>query len=255
MAGKGRRRATAAGATAAALALLLGGALSGCDKSVTRAAKPGSDAATGATQPSGQHGSSPALALLDTLKVAAKGTMSGYDRDAFGPAWTDDNDDLDGHNHCDTRDDILTRDLTGVTYKSGHCVVATGTLDDPYTGKTIHFVRGPKSTVVQIDHVVPLGDAWTTGARQLSATQRRDLAEDPLELLAVDGPANGAKSDSDASAWLPPEKDYACFYVARQVAVKAKYHLWVTPTEKAAMTHTLDTCPTQPVPTDTSRAR
>jgi hypothetical protein len=212
----------------------------------------GSSDAKGSTAPAGPANGTggAALTALDGLKVAPKGTMSGYTREKFGPAWTDDVNDPDGHNHCDTRDDILARDLTAVSYKSGHCTVATGTLADPYTGRTIHFVRGPQSTKVQIDHVVPLGDAWTTGAAAWSATQRELLAEDPLELLAADGPANEAKGDGDASQWLPANTSYDCSYVARQIAVKAKYQLWVTSAEKSAMQKTLAGCPSQKLPTE-----
>ncbi|MFC1408121.1 HNH endonuclease family protein [Streptacidiphilus sp. N1-12] len=199
---------------------------------------------------SGDGGGSAAAKALAGLTVHPKGSMTGYDRLKFGAAWTDNNNDPGGHNHCDTRDDILARDLTGVSYKSGHCTVATGTLQDPYTGKTIHFVRGPDSTKVQIDHVVPLGDAWVTGAAQLSATQRLDLAEDPLELIAADGPANEAKGDGDASEWLPANTAYQCKYVARQIAVKAKYKLWVTAAERSAMQKVLTTCPDQTLPTE-----
>jgi hypothetical protein len=95
---------------------------------------------------------------------------------------------------------------------------------------------------VQIDHVVALSDAWQTGAQQLSANQREQLANDPLELLAVDGPANQQKSDGDAATWLPPNKPFRCQYVARQIAVKAKYMLWVTAAEKEAMQRVLASC-------------
>jgi hypothetical protein len=193
---------------------------------------------------------SPASQALDGLTVRPKAAMTGYDRLEFGAAWTDDNNDPGGHNHCDTRDDILARDLTGVTYKSGHCTVATGTLREPYTGKTVHFVRGPDSSKIQIDHVVPLGDAWVTGAAQFSATLRIDLAEDPLELIAADGPANEAKGDGDASEWLPANTAYRCSYVARQIAVKVKYKLWVTSAERTAMHQVLASCPAERLPTE-----
>ena len=191
-----------------------------------------------------------AAKALASLQLRGKGTMSGYTRTAFGPAWSDDTSDPDGHNSCDTRDDILARDLIQVTYRSGHCTVATGTLHDPYTGKVIHFVRGPKSAAVEIDHVVPLADAWVDGAAQMTTVQRMDLAEDPLELLAVDGPTNEAKGDSDASQWLPPVTGYDCPYVARQIAVKSKYHLWITAAEKTAMQKVLTACPDQKLPTE-----
>ncbi len=150
-----------------------------------------------------------------------------------------------GHNGCDTRNDILRRDLVDLTYKfsTRDCVVATGTLHDPYTGTTIAFVRGQDtSTAVQIDHVVALSDAWQKGAQQLSPEQRRDLANDPRNLRAVDGPTNSKKSDSDAASWLPPNKSYRCTYVSRQIDVKALYRLWVTQAEKDAMTQVLHTC-------------
>jgi hypothetical protein len=170
--------------------------------------------------------------------------MTGYSRAQFGPAW----EDVD-HNGCDTRNDILRRDLTGKTL-SGSCVVRTGTLHDPYTAKLIAFHRGVgTSTAVQIDHVVALGDAWQTGAQQLSATSRLGFANDPLELLAVDGPTNQAKGDADAASWLPPNKAFRCQYVARQIAVKTKYRLWVTAAEKAAMARVLTSCPGQALPT------
>jgi hypothetical protein len=159
--------------------------------------------------------------------------------------WSDDNGVEGGHNGCDTRNDILRRDLVDLTYKTStrDCVVATGTLHDPYTGTTIAFVRGQDtSTAVQIDHVVALSDAWQKGAQQLSPEQRRDLANDPRNLQAVDGPTNSKKSDSDAASWLPPNKSYRCTYVSRQVDVKALYRLWVTQAEKDAMRQVLHTC-------------
>ncbi|MFG1792924.1 HNH endonuclease family protein [Nocardia sp. NPDC049149] len=186
-----------------------------------------------------------ALTLLDTLRVAGRAPKTGYSREEFGPAWSDDVSVPGGHNKCDTRNDILQRDLTEVTFKdNSKCVVATGTLNDPYTGKTIHFVRGPKtSDDVQIDHVIALSDAWQKGAQQLSADRRRDLANDPLNLQAVDGPTNQSKSDSDAATWLPPSKGYRCAYLTRQIQVKATYTLWVTQAEKDVMARELSTCP------------
>ena len=185
-----------------------------------------------------------ALTALATLAVRPMSAATKYDRVVdFGTAWLD----VD-HNGCDTRDDILTRDLTHVV-RSGACTVLSGVLRDPYTGATISFTRGvTTSAAVQIDHVVPLGDAWETGASLLTQAQREALANDPLNLLAVDGPTNESKSDKDASQWLPPNSAYDCPYVARQVAVKAAYHLWVTSAERAAMASILSRCPTQSTP-------
>jgi hypothetical protein len=142
----------------------------------------------------------------------------------------------------------LNRDLTNVSIND-KCQVESGVLHDPYTGKTIDFKRGSgTSGAVQIDHVVALSDAWETGAQQLSSTERQKLANDPLELLAVDGPANENKGDGDAATWLPPNKPFRCEYIARQIAVKQKYRLWVTAAEKTAMVHVLASCPTQTLP-------
>src|SRR5262249_46149512 len=145
---------------------------------------------------------------------------------------------------CDMRQFILKRDLEPEVLGTDSCTVLSGTLNDPYTGKIIQFKRGVgTSDDVQIDHVVALSNAWQTGAQALDEATRAQMANDPLELLAVDGPTNNKKSDADAATWLPPNKDYRCRYVARQVAVKAKYHLWVTPAERDSIANTLATCP------------
>ena len=185
------------------------------------------------------------LALLSALPVKGRAPKTGYRRAEFGDAWTDDNNVAGGHNGCDTRNDILRRDLTNLVIKPGShgCAVASGILHDPYTATTIVFTRGVStSNRVQIDHIVALSDAWQTGAQQLTVTQRIDLANDPRNLQAVDGPTNEAKSDSDAASWLPPNKSYRCTFVTRQIQVKAVYHLWVTAAEKAAMQQQLTHC-------------
>jgi hypothetical protein len=176
---------------------------------------------------------------LPQLRIEAPGPMTGYSRAKFGPAWSDVDD-----NGCDTRDDVLKRDLKTIGFKTGSaCVVQTGTLHDPYTGKVIHFVRGVgTSTTVQIDHVVALGDAWQTGAASWAAARRLAYANDPSVLLAVDGRANEAKGDADAAHWLPPRKTYDCRYVAQQVAIKTKYDLWLTQPEHDAMSTLLSNC-------------
>jgi hypothetical protein len=146
---------------------------------------------------------------------------------------------------------MLKRDLTAITYKAGtrNCVVASGTLLDRYSGETINFVRGNVTSMeVQIDHVVALSNAWQTGAFKLSAEQRKALANDPMNLFAVKGRLNSQKGDGDAATWLPPLKSFRCTYIAQQIAVKAKYSLWVVAPEKAAMSGILAKCPTQKVP-------
>ncbi|GAB3873368.1 HNH endonuclease family protein [Terrabacter terrigena] len=185
-----------------------------------------------------------ALSQLSALPVKGRAPKTGYSREQFGPAWTDDIDVAGGHNGCDTRNDVLRRDLTAERLKPGTrgCVVLSGRLADPYTGRVIAFERGASSSKVQIDHVVALGDAWVKGGQRLTRVQRISLANDPLNLLAVDGPTNSAKRDSDAASWLPPNRGFRCTYVARQVAVKTRYHLWVTAAEKAAVARVLNGC-------------
>ncbi len=188
-----------------------------------------------------------AAALLESLPVKGRAPMTGYDRKQFGQAWSDDVTVDFGHNGCDTRNDILRRDLGHAEIKPGThgCVVLRGILDDPYTGTRIEFQRGAKtSRAVQIDHVVALGNAWATGAQQLDDATRRNLANDPLNLQATDGPTNQKKRAGDAATWMPPNRRYWCEYVTRQITVKARYHLWVTQPEKDALERGLATCTT-----------
>lgn len=187
--------------------------------------------------------SSPAGQALEKLEVKGRAPKTGYARKQFSDGWAD----MPG---CDVRNQILKRDMTGVITRSEtDCTVMQGTLHDPYTGKTVMFVRGSEtSDDVQIDHVVSLSNAWQTGAQPLSPDERFSIANDPLNLLAVDGPANQQKGDSDAATWLPSQKDFRCRYVARQIAVKQKYHLWVTEAERNAMRQVLSACPDQVLP-------
>lgn len=184
-----------------------------------------------------------ALEQLETLEIKGRAPKTGYSRDQFGNGWLD----PDG-NGCDGRNDILQRDLDNVTVADNGCTVFSGVLDDPFTGDTIEFLRGPEtSSDVQIDHVVALSDAWQKGAQELSEEQRQRFANDPLNLLAVDGPANQSKSDADAATWLPPNKAFRCEFVSVQTAVKAKYDLWITQAEYDAIRNVLQECTTQPV--------
>lgn len=177
------------------------------------------------------------LALLSTIPTSKLTSLDGYDRTGmFGAAWKD----VTG-NGCSTRDDILARDLVQVK-KKDKCVVTSGVLFDPYTAKQIDFVRGPDSSKVQIDHVVALANAWRTGAQELTQDQRLSFANDPLNLLAVDGPANMAKGASDAGDWLPKNKEFQCEYASLQTQVKAKYQLWMTPKEHKTIEKVLNKC-------------
>lgn len=181
-----------------------------------------------------------ALDVLYTLETKGRASKTGYQRDKFGDGWQKDS-------ACDTRNAILRRDLTDVVV-SATCKVTSGTLKDPYTNETIRFTRGADtSDEVQIDHVVALSDAWQKGAQQLSYDRRVAFANDALNLLAVKGDANQEKSASDAASWLPPNKSFRCQYVARQIAVKARYNLWVTSAEKTAMERVLRACPEERV--------
>jgi hypothetical protein len=189
-----------------------------------------------------QEDSQLASSLLATLPIKGRAPKTGYERTQFSSGWQK----VGG---CDLRNIILRRDLQN-TVQDDKCRVLRGTLDDPYTGKIIQFERGEQtSQEVQIDHVVALSDAWQTGAQLISAEQRLAFANDPLNLLAVEGKANQQKSDGNAASWLPPNKAFRCQYVARQVAVKSAYHLWVIPAEFDAMRSVLVSCPNQKLPT------
>jgi hypothetical protein len=203
---------------------------------------PTPSAATGpppATTPGYDH----ARALLADLPVKGWDRQSDFARYRFGEPWSDDVNVEFGHNGCNTRDDILRRDLTELVVRPGTCYAQSGVLTDPYTGESIAFVRGPDtSDAVQIDHLVSLSDAWYKGAREWDEQRRRDFANDPRNLEAVGGKANFDKAFRDAAGWLPPNTAYRCEFVTRQVEVKAAYRLWVSAKEKQAMADVLGGC-------------
>jgi hypothetical protein len=180
-----------------------------------------------------------ALDALQDLAVKGRAPRTGYSRERFGDGWRT----VAG---CDTRDLVLRRDLADKRY-AGDCVVRAGRLEDPYTARTLAFVRGGASEV-DIDHVVALSDAWQKGAQSWSAGRRAAFANDPLNLLAVDAGTNRRKGDGDAATWLPPNKAFRCAYVARQVAVKRRYDAWVTQAEHDAIARILARCPGQRLP-------
>jgi hypothetical protein len=180
------------------------------------------------------------LITLEKIPVKGRAPKTGYARAAFGPQWSD----ID-RNGCDTRNDILKRDLTNIIYraKTRDCVVESGRLLDPFSNAVIDFIRGERtSMLVQIDHVVSLSNAWQTGIFKATPKTRTEFANDPLNLLAVKGSLNSQKGDGDAATWLPPNKSFRCDYVARQIKVKSKYELWVTKSEKDAMIRVLGSC-------------
>ena len=198
--------------------------------------------------PSSQADTSPepeapgsALSALAELAVKGRAPKTGYSREEFSSGWGS----IDG---CDLRNLMLARDLIELGFRDD-CIVESGVLLDPYTAGRIEFVRGVETSLaVQIDHVVAVSDAWQKGAQQLSSEQRYEFYNDPLNLMAVSGPANQQKSDSDAASWLPANRAFRCEYVATQIAVKQRYQLWVTTAERDAMQRVLESCPDQPLP-------
>lgn len=182
-----------------------------------------------------------ASTALEELEIKGRAPKTGYNRDKFSNDWGE-------LYNCSLRELVLQRDLEQKVMNEDNCRVMSGVLNDPYTGTQISFTRGAVSSqAVQIDHVVAVSDAWQKGAQQLSSDLRYQFYNDPLNLLAVDGPTNNKKGDGDAATWLPPNKDYRCRYVARQIAVKIKYSLWVTQAEHDAISSLLNSCPDQEI--------
>lgn len=174
--------------------------------------------------------------LIRLVRTAPAGSRAGYSRDAFGTAWTDDTTITWGRDGCETREQILRRDLRAVTYRPGtsSCVVLTGILRDPYTATTIRFAKS-RPLEVQIDHVMALAYDWSQGAATWTQAKREQIANDPLNLLAVDGPENTRKSASGPADWLPPNRRVRCAYSVRFAQVSRKYRLPVRPQDKRAM--------------------
>jgi hypothetical protein len=170
-----------------------------------------------------------------------------YRRAAFGDAWTDDTAAPGGHNGCDTRNDILDRDLVDKTFTAiSRCptAVATGTLYDPYTNDTIAFTRGNQvGAAVQIDHIVPLALAWDLGARNWTDDMRRRFANDPANLLAVQGKANQDKGDSEPADWMPPNHAFWCQYAVQFAAVLRGYALPIDDRSAVVLRDAANTCP------------
>lgn len=188
-----------------------------------------------------------ALQRLRAIPVKGKAPDTGYSAKTrtqlYGPAWTDATDAPMGRDGCDTRNDILGRDLNDVTFKPGtdSCKVIAGRLDDPYTGLILEFTLSDPMAV-QIDHIVALENAWTTGAQGWDKAKRTRFANDPANLRAVQGKVNASKGSADFATWQPPSKQFRCAYAASQVSVKATYGLWVTPPERVALHDTLTSC-------------
>jgi hypothetical protein len=186
--------------------------------------------------------------LAGIAQVPVRIRSYDYRRAAFGESWTDDNPAPGGHNGCDTRNDILDRDLVDKTYVSiKRCpnAVATGTLHDPYTNDTIAFVRGNQTgAAVQIEHIVPLAYAWDLGARNWTDEMRVRFANDPAELLAIGGQVNEDKSDKEPAVWMPPNNAFHCQYAMQFIAVLRGYGLSVDAPSAAVLRDASATCPT-----------
>lgn len=179
---------------------------------------------------------------LSNLLIKGRAPTTGYERELFGSPWLD----VD-RNGCDTRNDILQRDLTNIKFRPGtnSCVVESGYFFDPYTTSEFEFVKSSSASSIEIDHIVSLSDAWQKGAQQWDSQTRKQFANDPLNLVATSQSANRQKSDSDAASWLPANKEIRCAFIARQIAVKSAYQLWVTEAEFNMMQTVLEKCPSQ----------
>lgn len=255
------RRSARLRASAVAGLLLAALGLAGCDLPVgasqaqdgaSPTAVPIDPGATGAPTPAPSAEAGTALAVLASLPVKGRAPMTGYSREQFGQGWSDAAGDFAwSRNGCDTRNDLLARDLQDVVVEDNGCVVDSGVLAfEPYGGATDRVfdrLDGDYATDLDGEHVVALGNAWATGAQRLDAARRAAFANDPINLLLVDPSLNRQKADADAATWLPPDRSFRCSYVARQIRVKARYGLWVTPAERRAMTRVLAACPDEPV--------
>ena len=184
--------------------------------------------------------SNTALSTLAKLEIKGRAPKTGYLRSHFYKGWPD----VDG---CSLRHRILKREFGDSAKLDEKCHVIAGEFIEPYTGKFMKFTNKTLiARAIQIDHVVALSDTWQKGAQNLTPERRFQLATDPLNLIAADGPANMQKGDGDAATWLPKNKKFRCQYVARQISVKFKYQLWVTQAEHDAMARILKVCPKEP---------
>lgn len=204
----------------------------------------GRDQASAVAAPTVRAGSD---VLLGVQVVASRVRVGDYRRAAFGAAWDDDNSAPGGHNGCDTRNDVLTRDLIDTTYvTTTRCprAVAAGILRDPYTNDTVAFARGEQvGASVQIDHIVPLAFAWDMGAREWPDGLRKRFANDPANLLAVAGQANQAKSDAPPGEWMPANAAFHCQYAVQFIAVLRGYGLAVDAASVPVLREAAGTCP------------
>nr|WP_265863644.1 HNH endonuclease family protein [Streptomyces sp. SKN60] len=191
---------------------------------------PGGPPAGAGTLP-GLPGAAEARARLAALKVAPQGSMTGYSRDKF-PHWAE-----QGEN-CNTRETVLERDGTGVR-RDSQCRAVSGSWLSVYDGKTV-----TKASGLDIDHMVPLANAWRSGANTWTQEKRKAFANDLThpQLLAVSAVTNRSKGDQGPEEWQPPSRAYWCVYARAWTSVKATYGLTVTRAEKTELGTMLDTC-------------
>ncbi|MFG3049944.1 HNH endonuclease family protein [Kitasatospora sp. NPDC048239] len=241
------RRTTVSAAVLLISALALAGCSGGAPK--PSAGKEAAAGDVGASPLQNPDGTRPGLApltspedlkagrdLISRVATAAGGPKDGYDRNEFGPAWTDSVDGVPGgRNNCDTRNDLLARDGRLLEHKDGSsCVVTAMSIYDPYTGKTVQWTR-QQASKIQIDHVMPLSYDWQMGASKWDKAKRVQIANDPLNLIPADGSQNASKGDSGPAAWLPANTAVRCSYAVRFAQVSLKYQLPVTEADKRAM--------------------
>lgn len=175
---------------------------------------------------------------LAGLGTGYGGEGGAYHRESFGRGWAD----LDGDG-CLTRNEVLQRDLTGTSLHGNGCVVASGTLLDPYTGETVRFTHGSESSqAVQIDHIVPLAYAWRQGAWRWSAEQRVRFSNDQRNLVAVDGQQNDDKGSDGPGRWMPPNAGVHCGYAVTFVMILNEYGLDAFPADERELSATLARC-------------
>ena len=251
-------KSATARATATVVAVIIAALVWGVQEIAAPADEPAStsSAPTAAPTPSASDAGGVAGAELEALlgraRISSAPDLVGYDRDCgrgdgcvFGPAWTDDHDGPGGHDGCDTRNNVLQRDLRDTTFRPGtrDCVVVSGTLQDPYTGRVITFSKAAAARV-QIDHVYPLAAAYRRGAGAWPLSERIDFANDiDQNLWAVDGSANASKGDRTPGEWMPINGAIRCDYAARFLRVAIAYDLPITPADRESIELVARDCP------------
>jgi hypothetical protein len=200
-------------------------------------ARPAPAKTTTTTRPAATPDERTASRQLGTLTVVAEGRRAGYERAAFGEGWAI------GPDGCDVREEVLaTESLVPVTRRAGsdHCTIVRGRWRSIYDNDV---TSDPGD--LQIDHMVPLAEAWESGASRWPAERRQRYANDtrrPDALVAVTAAMNESKSDQDPAEWQPPNRHAWCRYARAWITEKAAWHLTVDPDERDTLGHMLATC-------------